>query len=88
MPYEVAGRVLSPHQLIQDVNVADGEALILEWKIALEVDAELPYAYNPKPNAKKRGLYRESRLPEELQGITDEEELMKLPLERLFDDDN
>ena len=39
MPFEVAGTVLKPHQLIQDVNVADGEPLILEWKIALEADA-------------------------------------------------
>ena len=66
MPFEVAGTVLSPHQLIQDVNIADGEALILEWKIALEPDAEVPYAYNPKATVRRRGVYRESRLSEEL----------------------
>lgn len=73
MPYEVAGTVLSPHQMIQDVNVADGEPLILEWKIALEDDADAPYAYEPKATAKKRGIYRDSRLPEELQAIEDED---------------
>lgn len=45
MPHEVAGIILSPHQMIQDVNVADGEPLILEWKIDLEDDADAPYAY-------------------------------------------
>lgn len=73
MPFEVKGTVLRPCQMIQDVNVADGEPLILEWKIALENDAEVPYAYDPKPTAKKRGLYRDSRLPEDLQAIQDEQ---------------
>ena len=35
-PNEVPGRILYPYQLVQDVNVADGEPLVLEWKIALE----------------------------------------------------
>ena len=73
MPFEVAGTVLSPHQMIQDVNVADGEPLILEWKIGLESDAEAPYAYEPKATTKKRGIYRDSRLPEELQAVEDED---------------
>ena len=33
LPNEVPGRVLEPHQQIQDINVADGESLILEWMI-------------------------------------------------------
>ena len=44
---------------------------MLEWRIALDIDAEVPYAYDPKPNAKRKALQYESRLPKELQAITD-----------------
>lgn len=47
LPVAVSGRVFEPHQLIQDINVADGECLILEWKIALEKSSKMPYAYDP-----------------------------------------
>jgi hypothetical protein len=53
VPVPVSGRVLEPYQLISDANVADGEVLILEWRIALEPDCKIPFAYDPKPNARK-----------------------------------
>lgn len=54
MPTEIQGKLLEPHQLIQDINVADGESIILEWKVALDPDSTNPWAYDPKPNIKKK----------------------------------
>ena len=33
LPIEVHGRLLLPHQLIDEINVADDEMILLEWKI-------------------------------------------------------
>ncbi len=38
LPNEVPGKVLEPYMLVQDINVADGEPLILEWKVGLDDD--------------------------------------------------
>ena len=56
---------------VQDVNVADNEAIILEWKVALESKSSVPYAYDPKPNVKRKAFSRESRLPEAMQEVED-----------------
>lgn len=69
LPCEIQGRVLDPFMLVQDVNVADNETIILEWKISTSKDPETPYAYDPKPDVKRKALYKESNLPEELQAI-------------------
>ena len=53
VPISVSGQVLEPYQLISDANIADSEVLILEWKIAIEKDCKFPFAYDPKPNARK-----------------------------------
>ena len=57
MPTEIQGRVLQPHQLVQDINVADNETIIIEWKVALNSDAAVPFAYDPKPNVKKKAQF-------------------------------
>ena len=54
LPNEVPGRVFKPYHQVQDLNVADGESIILEWKIALENKAAVPYAYDPRPNVKRK----------------------------------
>jgi len=33
LPIEVHGRILQSHQLIDEINVADDELILLEWKI-------------------------------------------------------
>lgn len=48
MPTEVQGRILEPYQLIQDIDVADGDTLILEWRVSLGVEQAVPFAYDPK----------------------------------------
>ena len=37
LPVQVHARILQPHELIQDANVADGEQLILEWRININL---------------------------------------------------
>ena len=71
VPIAVSGRVLESYLTIADANIADNEVLVLEWRIALDKDAETPFAYDPKPNARKNRFQRESRLPEDLQAIKD-----------------
>ena len=88
MPTEFAGRILENYQYIADINVADGESLIIEWKVALEPNAKVPYAYDPKPNAKRKAFQYESRLPEELAKIDNEDALLEQPLVKLFEDDS
>jgi len=53
VPIAVSGRVLESYLTIADANIADNEVLVLEWRIALDKDAETPFAYDPKPNARK-----------------------------------
>jgi ubiquitin C-terminal hydrolase len=69
MPTPIAGRLLEPHQLVADINVADGEGLVLEWKVALEKSSTCPWAYEPAVNAKRKKIQKESRLPEELKAL-------------------
>ena len=47
--------------------------------MALQKDAEVPFAYDPKPNAKKKALFanHQSNLPENLAEIDDPDELMR-----------
>ncbi len=47
--------------------MADGEAIILEWRVNVgDEDAEVAFAYDPRPNVKRKALNKESNLPEEL----------------------
>ena len=90
MPTEIQGRILEPYQLIQDINVADNDTIILEWKVALNNDAAVPYAYDPKPNVKKKAQFsnQQSSLPEDMQKIANEsgpDALMRQPLSTLLD---
>ena len=48
LPIEVHGRVLLPHQLIDEINVADDDLILLEWKISFDEDDRKCYAYDPK----------------------------------------
>jgi hypothetical protein len=48
LPIEVHGRVLLPHELIDEINVADDELILLEWKISFERDDEKAWAFEPK----------------------------------------
>ena len=36
LPIEIHGRILQPHQLIDEINVADDEMILLEWKISFD----------------------------------------------------
>ena len=36
LPLEVHGKVLDPHELIEDINVADDELIIFEWRIVFD----------------------------------------------------
>jgi hypothetical protein len=82
LPIEVHGRLLLDHQTIDEINVADDELILLEWKISFEKENERAWAYDPKTNKKKKGSLR-SRLPDRLQEM-DPDERMKLPLTELF----
>lgn len=66
LPVEIQGRVLDPFLLVQDIEVADGESLIIEWRIQLGANIAQPYAYDPKPNLKRKGVQVESRLPADM----------------------
>lgn len=68
LPIEVHGRLLQPHMLIDDINVADDDMIVLEWRISFEPDAKTPWAYLPTATKKTKGKLR-SRLPENLQEI-------------------
>ena len=60
MPTEVQGRILEKHSYVADINVADDQTIILEWRVALEPTAKVPYAYEPKPNARRKAYSKES----------------------------
>lgn len=40
--------MLDPSQLISEANVADGEQIVLEWKIQFDINAAIPYVFTPK----------------------------------------
>jgi len=66
LPLEVYGRILTPDQKIADINVADNEQLILEWKIVLSEEDRKAWAFDPKnKKSRKIGMYA-SRLPKEV----------------------
>jgi len=81
LPVEVHGRILQNHQLIDEINVADDDLILLEWKIAFDKEDEKAWAYDPKSKVKKNKL--RSKLPEKLQEI-DPNERMKLPLSEII----
>jgi hypothetical protein len=82
LPIEVHGRLLLPHQLIDEIRVADDELIVLEWKISFDRNDEKPWAYEPKQTKKTRWATN-SRLPENVQKIEPQERL-KLPLQEIF----
>ena len=86
LPIEVHGRVLQPHEFIEDINVGDNEVLIFEWKVAVDPSAEKPWAFEPKSQIKKRKRsVVNSRLPQAFLEVEDEDERMSLPLDDLFE---
>jgi ubiquitin C-terminal hydrolase len=82
LPIEVHGRILQSHQLIDEINVADDDLILLEWKISFDKEGEKAWAYDPKSTKKKKGSLK-SKLPDNLQQI-EPDERMKLPLTDLF----
>ena len=85
LPIEVHGRLLLPYMLVEDINVADDEMIVLEWKISFDVESKCPWAFNPTQTKKSKASLR-SRLPENLQEV-DPQERLKLPLTELFKND-
>ena len=71
LPIQIHGRVLLPHELIQDINVADNEPLILELKVGLDDTSKNPWAYSVQQNVKKAAFKYKSTLPEDMQKIED-----------------
>ena len=85
LPVEIHGRVLQPFERVEDVNVADGEVLIFEWKVGVDPENSKPWAFDPKTHVnKKRRVISNSRLPKVFQDVEDEEERMNLPLDDLL----
>lgn len=66
-PVEIHGRILLDHQLIEEINVADDEIILLEWKIEMAYENSHPkaWAFEPKSKKSKKSLCR-SRLPEKI----------------------
>lgn len=64
LPIEVHGTLLDPFALIEDINVADDELIMFEWRIVFDPKDETGWAYNPvdKKRSKIRGF--KSRLNE------------------------
>ena len=86
LPIEVHGRILQSYELIEDINVADNDVLVFEWKVAFDPKSEKPWAFEPKSHVNKRKrLVANSRLPAAFQEIEDEDERMSLPLDDLFE---
>lgn len=82
LPIEVHGRILLDYQTIDEIQVADDDLILLEWKIQFGEEVEKAWAYDPKSDKKNKGSLK-SRLPEAIQAI-EPAERMKLPLKDLF----
>jgi hypothetical protein len=69
-PIEIHGRILLDHQLIDEINVADDETILLEWQINNERERSdlKAWAFDPKSKKNKKSLSR-SRLSEKIQEI-------------------
>ena len=64
-------RILEPHTLVQHANIADNEQLVLEYRIKIDFEEDVPFVFNPK-NEKRKRKNLKSRLPEHIQEIEDE----------------
>ena len=84
LPIQVHARILQPHEFISDANIADNEQIVLEWRININLEPDKPWAFDPK-NEKRKRTNKNSRLPQAIQEIEDEEERMALPLMELFE---
>ena len=62
--------------------MADGESLVLEWKIVFE-RKQNQFAYDPQPNVKRRAVQVQSRLPEEFKQVENPDKMMELPLAKI-----
>ena len=62
LPVQVHARLLLPHELIQDANIADSEQLVFEWRINMNFNSETPWAFDPK-NEKRKRKNLKSKLP-------------------------
>jgi hypothetical protein len=75
LPVEVHGMVLAPSDKIEDINVADDETIICEFRIVFDPDDESGWAC--KPLEKRRNKIRgfKSKLNEEMAAMEDEERM-------------
>lgn len=55
-PQPTCGRVLEKYHRIEDINLADGEPLVLEWMVNLSPDEQYPYIYEPRPDVKRNAF--------------------------------
>ena len=72
--------------MIDEINVADDDLILLEWKIGFDREDEKAWAYEPKSKKKRRGLMK-SRLPENFQEI-EPNDRMQMALTELFTNGN
>lgn len=68
--------------MIDEINVADDDLMLLEWKIAFDREDEKAWAYEPKSKKNRKGQLR-SRLPENFQEI-EPNDRMQMALTELF----
>jgi hypothetical protein len=47
LPIEVHGTVFDPEARVEDVNVADDELIMLEWRIVFDPEDPNGWAFNP-----------------------------------------
>ncbi len=73
---------MDPTQLISDVNVADGEQIVLEFKIQFDINAAVPYVFAPK--SEKRIKTFASKLPPHIAAVQADQRMM-IPLIKYFE---
>ena len=75
LPIEVHGKVLDPEELIENINVADDEMIMFEWRIVFDPHEDGGWAFNPQEKRKTRLRGFQSRLTEEKAALTEEERM-------------
>ena len=74
---------MKPWQFVEDIKIADGELFIMEMQIGFD-ESSTVWAFEPRGEKKRNNLKYVSRLPAEIQELSDEEK-MQVPLHEIFD---
>jgi ubiquitin C-terminal hydrolase len=84
LPFQIQGRILDPNSKIEDIQVADGELILLEMKIHFEEDHKTPYVFNPT-SEKRQKVKGGLKLPQAYAAAANDTELMAMPLDDFFE---